>query len=290
MSYDGKINEASKAEADPGPAFRRLYDIMVRLRSPQGCPWDREQTPRSIRRNLLEETYECIEAIEDDSPAEIAEELGDVFLLVTMLSRMYEESGEFRVVDVLTGLCEKLVRRHPHVFGEAQAATADEVVDQWRRIKSEQEGKPEASGLLDKVSRGRPAVERANELQKAAAKAGFDWPALGGVREKVLEELSEVVDQAGGDEAMELSRSQFADASDELEDEVGDLLFSVVNFARYLGVDPSVALNRANTKFTKRFREVERRMAELGRRMEAAELGAMDALWDEAKASQRGMI
>lgn len=282
MSYDDRA-----PGADPGLAFRRLYEIMVRLRGPQGCPWDQEQTPRSVRRNLLEETYECIEAIEADSPADIAEELGDVYLLVTMLARMYEESGEFRVADVLTALCEKLVRRHPHVFGEAQAATSDEVVDQWKRIKREQEGKPDASGILDGVSRGRPAVERANELQKAAAKAGFDWPVLGGVREKVLEELSEVLVQCGGQDSLGLSRSDFGVASDELEDEVGDLLFSVVNLARYLGVDPSVALNRANAKFTARFREVERRMAELGRTMEAAQLGVMDALWNEAKAARK---
>ncbi len=271
---------------DPGRVFDRLYEIMVRLRGPDGCPWDREQTPRSVRRHLLEETYECIEAIESGSPDEIEEELGDVYLLVTMLAQMYEQSGEFRVVDVLTRLCEKLVRRHPHVFGEAEAATAEAVVDQWVRIKTDEEGKRPATGLLDRVSRGRPALERANALQKSAAKVGFDWPTLHGVREKLLEELAEVVAQAGGDGALDSSRADLGEPGDGLEDEIGDLLFSAVNLARYLGVDPSMALNRANVKFTRRFQEVERRMQELGRRMAASELGLMDALWDDAKTSE----
>ena len=273
----------STNETTPAQAFQELYEIIVRLRAPDGCPWDREQTPTSVRRNLLEETYECIEAIESESRTDVEEELGDVFMLVTMLARMYEEAGDFGLVDVLRSVAAKLVRRHPHVFGTVKLASSDEVIAQWNQIKAEAEGKPAPSGLLDAVSRAMPSLERAHALQRVAAKVGFDWPALDGVRDKLLEELDEVVREIGGDEGLRAPRLEHGAGGPALEDEVGDLLFSAVNVARYLGVDPSIALNRANAKFTARFRDVELRMAELGRRMEPGELDLMDELWNSAK-------
>ena len=273
----------STNQTNADQAFRELYEIIVRLRAPDGCPWDREQTPLSVRRHLLEETYECIEAIESESLSDVEEELGDVYMLVTMLGRMYEEAGDFTLADVLRSVAAKLVRRHPHVFGDAEVASADEVVEQWNQIKTESEGKPAATGMLDTVSRAMPSLERAHAIQRVAAKVGFDWPSLAGVREKLLEELDEVVHEAGGEDALHASRLEHGAGGSDLENEVGDLLFSAVNVARYLGVDPSIALNRANAKFTARFRDVELRMAELGHSMEPAHFALMDELWNRTK-------
>ena len=274
------------SDTKPEEAFRRLYDIIVRLRSPEGCPWDREQTPASMRGHLLEEAYESIDAIDAGGPEDVEEELGDVYLLVTMLARMYEERGEFSVSGVLDSICRKLVRRHPHVFGDAKAESPDEVVDQWQRIKV-QEGKRERTGGLDGVSRTLPAMERAYRLQGAAAAVGFDWPTFSGVREKLLEEIEEVMVVAGGEAALERTRLDRDAVSAELEDEVGDLLFSAVNLSRYLGVDPSMALHRANSKFSERFHLVERRMRDAGVSMSAERLEVMDRIWNEAKRAEK---
>lgn len=267
-------------------AFQNLYDIIVRLRGPDGCPWDREQTPATLRRHLLEETYECIEAVESKSPADIEEELGDVYLLVTMLARMYEEDGFFSVSDVLATISAKLIRRHPHVFAESSADSTDEVLTQWQAIK-EQEGKRPATGLLDEVSRALPSLERAYKLQRKAAKVGFDWPTFAGVREKLVEEMDEVVEEAGGDDALAEQRREDDTASAALEQEVGDMLFSAVNVARYLGIDPSAALNRANTKFLERFYHIEQEMLHRGKEMSSDHFELMDELWNAAKVSER---
>ena len=268
---------------DTSLSFARLYDIVKRLRAPEGgCPWDLEQSPASLRGDLIEETYECVEAIDEKDPAHIREELGDVFLLATMISYMHEQSGAFTVSDALEEICEKLIRRHPHVFGESEATTAAEVLKQWDVIKVEQEGKKPKDSLLDLVSRALPPLERAYKLQKKAAKVGFDWPAAHGVWGKVEEELAE---------AKEAYLSHTADARPEaaahLEAELGDLLFSVVNICRYLHVDPAVALHGANVKFSNRFRHVEGRMKETGEAMEKGKLELMDRYWNEAKARER---
>ncbi len=264
-------------------AFERLYEIIVRLRAPDGCPWDREQTPSTMRGHLLEEAYESIEAIESDRPEDIREELGDLYLLVTMIARMYEEDGRFRVEDTLESICEKLVRRHPHVFGEAQVSSADDVLHQWQRIKVEQEGKRAKTGALDGVSRALPSLERAFALQRKAAKVGFDWPSLSGVRDKLHEEIDEVVEAAGGESALAAGRRDADTADAALEREIGDMLFSAVNLARYLGVDPSTALNRANTKFTERFHHIERELARTGKQPSQEHFELMDELWDASK-------
>jgi tetrapyrrole methylase family protein/MazG family protein len=254
-------------------AFKALYDTVVRLRAPDGCPWDREQTPLSLRGDLIEETYECVEAIGEKDPAHVREELGDIYLLATMLAYMHEQEGLFSVEDTLRGITEKLVRRHPHVFGESpdktETLSSADVLRNWAKIKVEQEGRAPRNGILDEVSRSLPPLDRANKLQKKAAKAGFDWPDLKGVMDKVGEELGEVSGAVGDPEA--------------LEGELGDLLFSTVNLCRFLKVDPSTALQGANAKFVKRFGHVEKRMKETGQELRAGNLQAMDAFWNEAK-------
>jgi tetrapyrrole methylase family protein/MazG family protein len=267
-------------------AFKALYDTVVRLRAPDGCPWDREQSPASLRGDLIEETYECVEAIDEKNPAHVMEELGDIFLLVTMISYMHEQEGHFSVEDALRGITEKLIRRHPHVFGDTKGETLSsaEVLRNWAKIKVEQEGRKPRNSLLDEVSRALPPLDRAHRLQKKAAKAGFDWPDLRGVMGKLEEELGEVSGaiealSPSGDTAMEAEPCQEA-----LEDELGDLLFSTVNLCRFLKVDPSVALQRSNAKFVRRFGHVEKRMKETGQEMRAGSLETMDTFWEEAKA------
>ena len=250
-------------------SFKRLYDIIVHLRGPEGCPWDREQTPLSVRSNLIEETYECIEAIDEKEPNHIKEELGDLFLLATLLSYMYEQEGLFSVAEVIDGLSDKLIRRHPHVFASAPASSPDEALMNWTRIKVEQEGRKPKDSILDEVSRGFPPLERAWKLQKKAAKAGFDWPDAAGVIAKLKEELAEVEASLASGTA--------------LEEELGDLLFSSVNLCRFFDIEPSVALQRTNTKFTERFKFVEKRMKENRQEMTPQNLAVMDKYWDEAK-------
>jgi tetrapyrrole methylase family protein/MazG family protein len=267
---------------DHATAFKGLYDIVGRLRAPGGCPWDREQTPASLRGDLIEETYECVEAIDKKEPAHIREELGDLFLLVTMLSYMHEEAGLFSVADVLGEVSEKLVRRHPHVFGEVQVRDSVEVLENWARIKVEQEGRSPKDSLLDGVSRGLPPLDQAYKLQKKAAKAGFDWPALAGVLDKIGEELGEVQEAISRREALERGNGESA-LTEKIEEELGDLLFSVINLCRFLKVEPSVALQRTNNKFIRRFKYMEKKIKEGGYEMDRKNAALMDRYWEEAK-------
>ncbi|MDR2608432.1 MAG: nucleoside triphosphate pyrophosphohydrolase [Treponema sp.] len=276
--------EIISAPRDCSEAFKSLYDVVVRLRAPGGCPWDREQNPGTLRGDLIEETYECVEAIDEGDPVHIREELGDLFLLVTMISYMHEQENSFTVAEVLDNLREKLIRRHPHVFGEAKAQggaevtsaeiTSEEVLRNWARIKVEQEGRRPKDSILDEVSKGLPPMDRAYKLQKKAAKAGFDFLELKGVCAKIREELEEV------EKELELGETG---AEAETEAELGDLLFSVVNLCRYVKIEPSVALQRSNNKFTERFKHVEKRMKEAGMEMKRENLALMDKFWDEAK-------
>jgi len=257
-------------------AFKSLYDVVARLRGPGGCPWDREQDSFSLRGNLIEETYECVEAIDEKDPAHVREELGDIFLVATMIAYFHEEQGLFSVADALETVGEKLIRRHPHVFGETKVRDSGEALDNWARIKVEQEGRSPRDSVLDEVSAALPPMDRAWKLQRKAAKSGFDWPDIGGVIDKIREELDETLQAAG--------ESTGADAREKTEGELGDLLFAVINLCRHLKVEPSVALRRTNGKFVKRFRHVEKRMRETGQPMVRENLEAMDRYWDEAKA------
>jgi tetrapyrrole methylase family protein/MazG family protein len=266
-------------------AFKSLYDVVVCLRGPGGCPWDREQSPATLRECLIEETYECIEAIDEDNPAHIKEELGDLSLLVTMLAYMHEEKGVFSVADVFQTICEKLIRRHPHVFGEIQVKDSHEVLNNWAKIKITQEGRKPKDSIIDEVSAGLPPLDRAWKLQKKAAKAGFDWSTLEGVVEKINEELGEVMEAAGS-----IAKSNNSAGVDEkIEEELGDLLFSVINLCRYLKVEPSVALRRTNSKFIERFKHMERKMKETGQELKQENIGLMDQYWNEAKNGERGI-
>jgi len=249
-------------------AYKELYDIVVRLRGPGGCPWDREQNPSSLRGALIEETYECLEAIDENEPSHIMEELGDLFLLATMISYMHEQEGKFSVADVLSNLSKKLIRRHPHVFGEVKVKDSAEVLNNWAAIKVNQEGRKPKDSILDEVSGGLPPMDRSFKLQKKAAKAGFDWPDIEGVIEKIKEELDEV---------------RAAVNTAEIEGELGDLLFSVINICRFLKIEPSAALNRTNSKFIDRFKYVEKKMKETGQEMKKENLNIMDKYWNEAK-------
>lgn len=296
--------EASRAErAAVLEAFEKLYAIICRLRAPGGCPWDREQTPATLRETILEEAYEAVEAITEGDAAHAKEELGDVMLNAVMIAYMYQQSGDFSVADTLSAVSEKLVRRHPHVFGalngfagpddSAKASTADAVLSQWDEIKSKVEGRAQKS-VMDGIPEALPPLMRAAKIQKKAAKVGFDFPELSGVWEKIEEEKRELR------EAVERSRNATdtanvpGDLGDDggkssdllfegVEDEIGDLLFSVVNVSRHLGVNPAVALSRANSKFIRRFKYVENAMAEKGLPMCRENLGEMDAFWDGAK-------
>jgi len=257
-----------------------MFELVVRLRGPGGCPWDLEQTPLTLRGDLIEETYECVEAIDEQNPLHVKEELGDLFLLVTMLAYMHEQEGHFTVTEVLQELSEKLIRRHPHVFetginAEGSTLTSEEVLRNWAKIKVEQEGRKPKDSALDEVSRGLPPLDRAWKLQKKAAKVGFDWPDTAGVIAKIKEELCET----------ETAIANAASVTDNtaLESELGDLLFSVVNLCRFFKIEPSVALQRTNIKFTERFKHVEKRMKETGQEMNAKNLEVMDKYWNEAK-------
>ncbi|MDR1374288.1 MAG: nucleoside triphosphate pyrophosphohydrolase [Treponema sp.] len=268
---------------DSAAAFQRLTGIVARLRGPEGCPWDREQSPATLRGDLIEETYECVEAIDERDQDHTAEELGDLFLLVTMISYMHQQEGAFSITDVLNRVSEKLVRRHPHVFGEVKVKNSTEVLDNWAKIKIEKEGRRPRDSILDDVSRGLPPLDRAWKLQKKAAKAGFDWPDLGSVIVKLKEELAETEEAAGALKAGNADDTAADAAAAAVEEELGDLLFSAVNLCRFLGVEPSVALQKANVKFTGRFRHVEKRMKETALEMKQENLAVMDGFWEEAK-------
>ena len=249
-------------------AFDELRSIIERLRAPDGCPWDREQTAESLRDSLIEEAYESVDAIVHKDDENLREELGDLYMLITMIAYIKQQDGVFTVDDVLREVTAKLVRRHPHVFGDAAVSSSDEVLSQWARIKVEVEGKPARDSAIDGILRSLPPLERSYKVQKKASKVGFDWREIGPVREKVLEELAETMDAADDDAR---------------EEELGDLLFSVVNLARFLKVNPSIALHRANEKFARRFKMVEQEMKRRGSQMNSSTLTEMDEIWNSLK-------
>jgi ATP diphosphatase len=255
----------------------RLIEIMAALRTPgTGCPWDLDQDFRSIAPYTIEEAYEVAEAIELGDLGELRDELGDLLLQVVFHSRMAQEQEAFAFPDVVDAICEKLVRRHPHVFGDGDARTAEGVTVQWNEIKAAEKaakGAPAPASLLDGVPLALPALTRAVKLQQKASKVGFDWNDAAHVMGKIREETEEV--------AAELANPDI-DAK-ALEEEIGDLLFVVSNLARHAKVDPEQALRGANAKFERRFHHIERRLAEMGSSAEAASLDEMEALWVEAK-------
>lgn len=255
---------------DAGQQLARLRAIMHRLRAPGGCPWDAEQTHESLVPNLIEEAYETVDTIQRGDFEHLREELGDLLLQVVFHSEIAEESGRFTLDDVARGISDKLVRRHPHVFGQSDAADTDAVLRQWDEIKRAEKG-DEKELYLHGVGKGLPALLRASKLQKKASKVGFDWPVASGVIAKIREELLELEAAVDAQDLVAVS------------EEMGDLLFSVVNLARFRNVDPEVLMAAANTKFERRFGEMERTLSSKGLTLEAASPEQMEDAWETAK-------
>jgi MazG family protein len=257
-----------------------LLEIMRRLRDPEtGCPWDREQTFRTIAPYTLEEAYEVADAIERDDMTGLKDELGDLLFQVVFHARMAEEAGRFDFADVARGLAEKMRRRHPHVFGDAEVEDAAAQTEAWEAHKArEAKERGESRGVLDGVPVGLPSLVRAQKLGKRAARVGFDWPDRTGVLDKLEEETREL------HEAVEA----LPDAPERAEEELGDMLFTIANLARHLGADAEGALRRANLKFEQRFGYIEARLAEQGRSPEQVSAEELERLWAEAKTGPRG--
>ena len=273
----------------PSRDIARLIEIMGALRTPgSGCPWDLEQSFSSIAPYTVEEAYEVADAVARGDLAELCKELGDLLLQVAFHARMAQEAGAFDFGDVVQGITEKLLRRHPHVFGEARALSPEAVNVLWERIKAEEKaerGSREPDGALAGVALGLPALTRALKLQTKAARVGFDWNDPTAVLAKIREETGEIEAElaAERDGRAEIAGARNAAAGAE----VGDLLFAVVNLARHLDIDPETALRAANLKFERRFAAIERALAARGRSPADATLAEMDALWDEAKAAEK---
>lgn len=260
--------------ATPAAALSAFVEVIRRLRAPGGCPWDAKQTPDTLKTYVLEEAYELVEALDSRDPDKVREELGDVLLHIVMLSEIYREMGSFSLTQVIEEVRAKMIHRHPHVFGEEKAETLEELRAIWKKAKAA-EGKTQPASLLGEVSPRQPALRQAQKLGEAAARMGFDWPNLSGVLDKFEEELQEF-------------REALTEADPgHQEEELGDLLFCLVNVARFLRIDSEGALRRTIHKFIKRFHLVERALVKQGKTPESATLAEMDAIWEEVKEQQR---
>lgn len=248
-----------------------LKQIVALLRSENGCPWDREQTHTSIRKNLIEETYEAVEAIDRADPALLREELGDVLLQVMLHAQMEDEAGRFTFDDVANDICQKLIIRHPHVFGDVQVHGVDEVLDNWNSIKQKTKGQTTASETLDAVPRQLPALMRSDKVQSRARKAGFDYPDAAMAMDELKSEVEELTDAMAAGETPAVA------------EELGDVLFAAVNVSRFYQLDAEELLTRSCDKFIARFKLVERLAEERGIDMKAADIDALNVLWRDAK-------
>jgi tetrapyrrole methylase family protein/MazG family protein len=251
--------------------FDSLAAIIARLRRPDGCPWDREQTHQSLRIYLLSECYEVLEALDGDDPGKLCEELGDLLLQIVLHAQIAADTGEFEMDDVIEGISSKIVRRHPHVFGDGRAATAEEVMHNWEALKREE--REEGASMLEGVPQNMPALAYAYEISRRAVRVGFEWENLEGVIDKLLEEAREIEE---------------ASTREEKARELGDLLFTLVNFARWQGIDPEAALREANNKFYRRFTRMEALCLERDLEFNKLSFKEMDALWEEAKREYGG--
>ena len=252
-----------------------LLEIMRCLRAPGGCPWDAEQTHESIRKNLIEETYEVVEAIDKKDSGMLLEELGDLLMQVVFHAQMEEEKGSFNFDDVADGVCKKLIERHPHVFGEVEVSGVGDVLDNWDAIKRRKKGQKKGSEPMLSVPRELPALMRAAKIQQKASAVGFDWPDVSGAYDKITEETQE------------LRKAVESGVKEDISDELGDLLFSVVNVSRFLKCDAEEALTAASDKFINRFIRVEQLAKENGVDMEKASLEELDRLWDIVKSHDK---
>jgi len=285
------VKLAKRKQLSPGEWFEKLVAVQARLRAPNGCPWDREQTHQTLRTYLIEEVYEVLEALESGNDKKFAEEMGDLLLQIVFHSQIAREEGRFTVADVIREIHDKMIRRHPHVFGETRAKDSAEVLRNWEQIKAEErrsnasrsDSKAGAalakeSSLLDGVSRALPATLEGLQLTLKAARIGFDWEDASGVIEKMEEETAE------------LKKALKTEDQGEIEEELGDLLFAAVNLARFLKMDPEIALKKANAKFSSRFRAMEKMARESGREFKDLPREEMEALWNAIKRTEEKLL
>jgi len=256
-------------------SFDDLVALMTTLRGPNGCPWDRKQTLESLKPFVIEESYEVVDAIDNNDRAALLEEIGDFLLQAVFITELMREEGSFDVYDSITAIHDKLVRRHPHVFGDVEAHDAEQVLVNWEKLKSEERKKDNKGGVLSGVPASLPALLKASRLTEKAARVGFDWRGTEEVFHKVDEEIAELREAIGGGDPARI------------HDEIGDLLFTVANIARKLDVNPEEALQSTNRKFTRRFESMESRVHADDKNLDQLTLEEMDALWDEAKAAER---
>lgn len=251
--------------------FQALVALMAKLRSPEGCPWDRKQTPESLKPFLIEECYEVVDALGENSPGKVKEELGDLLFQIIFHARIAEEQGQFTINDVISTNIEKMVRRHPHVFGDAQLSTDKEVLANWEEIKKKEKGYEDRKSILEGVPRHLPSLLRAHSLQERAARVGFDWSKIDEALPKLDEEIAEFKDSLKQKDAAGI------------EEELGDIFFMLVNISRFLGVNPEEALRKTISKFIHRFRYIEEHAADAGKSLTDMTLDEMEALWQESK-------
>lgn len=251
--------------------FESLVEVIATLRSENGCPWDREQTHASLKPTLIEETYETVEAIDSGKPEKLKEELGDLLLNIMLQAQIAAESKDFNIYDVIDSLTEKLIRRHPHVFGDVNVENAEDVVKNWEAIKSQEAGYEDRESVLDGIPIDLPTLLRAQKIQKRASRVGFDWKEIKDVIDKVDEELVEVKES--------LNRN----ASDEIEMEIGDLLFAVVNLCRFMDLQAEETLRKSNRKFIKRFKQMEIELQKQGKNIKEQSLATLDKIWEDVK-------
>ncbi len=257
-------------------AFETLLVIITKLRNPDnGCPWDKKQTISTLLPHVLEETYECIDAVHNKDTENLSEEIGDLYLLITMISYILEQTEQIPVYETINGISKKLIRRHPHVFGNLKVNNANDVIAIWNNVKTEIEKKPQKDSLLDSVPLSTPPLERSYSMQKIASKAGFDWNNSHDVFKKITEEITEFED------ALE------SENSEEMAAEFGDVLFSLINAARFAGIDPVKALHRTNQKFANRFKYIEKQLKERSIKIDDASIELMETFWQEAKKLQK---
>ena len=254
--------------------FQNLVALMARLRGPDGCPWDRKQTPASLKPFLVEECYEVIDALDEDDPAKVKEELGDLLFQIIFHARIAEERGHFTIYDVIAANVEKMVRRHPHVFGDARLETDKEVLANWEELKKKEKGYEQRTSVLEGVPRHLPSLLRAHSLQERAARVGFDWSRIDEALPKLDEEMAE----------FKQSLKQEDPAG--IEEELGDIFFMLVNISRFLGVNPEDALRKTISKFIRRFRHIEESAADAGRSLADMSLEEMERLWQESKGKE----
>ena len=251
--------------------FEALVQVVARLRGEDGCPWDREQTPETLKSTLIEETYETLEAIDSGDAGKLKEELGDILLNILLQAQIASENRDFDIYDVIETLTEKLIRRHPHVFGDVQADDAEAVMKNWEAIKRQEAGYEDRKSVLDGIPNALPALLRAQKVQKRAARVGFDWQNIADVMAKVDEELTEVKESLSKDDP------------EAVEMEIGDLLFAVVNLCRFVDMEAEETLRKANRKFIARFKRIEAELEKQGKTFEDQTLAELDAIWEAVK-------